>query len=117
MKVVATHSDVDVPVEHGRNTIHLDAGIEYVMHDVEVESGLRADVFASVRDITGQPDCFDSAQPMTGKLIAPFIGGLGDAISMLPLLAATRKAPQLQPIPLAHGRSQKQPLLKPMTLR
>lgn len=90
MKAVTTHSDLDVPVEHGRNAIHLVAGIEYVMHDVEVESGLRADVFASVRDLPPRPVRFDPARPMNGKLIAPFIGGLGDAISMLPLLAAIR---------------------------
>lgn len=90
MKAVVTHSDLDVPVEHGRSAIHLAAGIEYVMHDVEVESGLRADVFASVRKLPRRPRQFDSAQPMNGKLIAPFIGGLGDAISMLPILAAIR---------------------------
>ena len=71
MKAVTTHSNLDVPVEHGRSAIHLVAGIEYVMHDVEIESGLRADVFSSVRDLPSRPGRFDSARPMNGKLIVP----------------------------------------------
>ena len=44
MQVVAVRKSITVPVEKGHNTITLHAGVRYVMHDTEVDSGLAAGV-------------------------------------------------------------------------
>ena len=97
MQVVAAKNSITVPVEHGRNVITLEAGRPYVMHDVEVASGLRADAFDQVQALPPRPLRFDPQGRHTGRLIVPFIGGLGDAVSLLPVLSSIRgRHPGLQ---------------------
>ncbi len=91
MQVVAVHTTMEVPVENGRAVIRLETGRPYVMHDVEAASGGDANVFERVVAIPTRPRPFDAEGPLSGRLIVPFIGGLGDAISMLPVLAAIRR--------------------------
>ncbi len=109
MRIVRPARDITVPVERGRGSITLRRGAEYVMHDVEAASGSRASVWRSVRALPPRPKHWypdaprrtDAERRGTGvsdaerrgtslRLIVPFIGGLGDAVSMLPLLAAIR---------------------------
>jgi ADP-heptose:LPS heptosyltransferase len=91
MQAVTTKSTITVPVENGRSAISLDGGRAYVMHDVEVAGGAEAGVFAQVADLPPAPRRFDSGGPLSGRLIVPFIGGLGDAVSLLPVLSAIRR--------------------------
>ncbi len=91
MQAVAVHTTMTVPVENGRNTITMQAGRAYVMHDVEVASGQQSGVFSEVSAIPARPRRFDPAGKLTGSLIVPFIGGMGDAISILPVLGSLRK--------------------------
>jgi ADP-heptose:LPS heptosyltransferase len=91
MHAVTAGNTITVPVEHGRSTITLDAGRAYVMHDVEVASGRQADVFEDVAALPPAPRRFDPKRPLAGRMIVPFIGGLGDAVSLLPVLSAIRR--------------------------
>lgn len=91
MKAVEVRSTMQVPVEHGRGAITLEAGTAYVMHDVESASGAQADAFLRIDALPPRPRRFDGGGPLAGRMIVPFIGGLGDAISMLPVLSAIRR--------------------------
>ena len=91
MQSVEVHTTLQVAVENGRRAIELEAGHPYVMHDVEAASGAQAKAFERVEPVPPRPGPFDSDGPLTGRMILPFIGGLGDAISMLPVLAAIRR--------------------------
>jgi ADP-heptose:LPS heptosyltransferase len=91
MQAVTTKSTITVPVENGCNTISLDGGRAYVMHDVEVAGGAQAGVFEQVAKLPATPRRFDSGGPLSGRLVVPFIGGLGDAVSLLPVLSAVRR--------------------------
>ncbi|MEE8156009.1 MAG: glycosyltransferase family 9 protein [Phycisphaerales bacterium] len=91
MQVVAVRKSITVPVEKGYNTITLHAGVRYVMHDTEVDSGSAAGVWKRVDALPEVPEQFNSRQACTGRLLVPFIGGLGEAISMLPVLASIRR--------------------------
>jgi ADP-heptose:LPS heptosyltransferase len=91
MHAVTTKSTITVPVENGRSAISLDGGRAYVMHDVEVAGGSEAGVFEQVTQLPSSPRRFDSRGPLSGRLIVPFIGGLGDAVSLLPVLSAIRR--------------------------
>ncbi len=96
MQVVAVRKSITVPVEKGHNTITLRAGVRYVMHDTEVDSGVAAGVWKRVEPLPEAPAKFNPRQTCTGQLLVPFIGGLGEAISMLPILASIRQQhPQL----------------------
>ncbi len=96
MQVVAVRKSITVPVEKGHNTITLRAGVRYVMHDTEVDSGSAAGVWKRVEALPEAPARFNPRHACTGRLLAPFIGGLGEAISMLPVLASIRRQhPQL----------------------
>ena len=96
MQVVAVGKSITVPVENGRNTITLRSGLRYVMHDTEVDSGLQAGVWKRVEALPDLPARFDPRQTCSGQLLVPFIGGLGEAISMGPVLASIhRQHPQL----------------------
>lgn len=87
MKVVVPHQDITVPVEHGRRSIGLSGGVAYVMHDVEAEGGRQAGVLRVLEDRATRPARFDAALASgPRRTILPFIGGLGDAIAMLPIL-------------------------------
>ncbi len=91
MRVVTVAKDLMVPFENGRCTIVLAPGVPYVMHDVEAESGREAGVLCSDQALPPQPARFDPARAARGRLIVPFIGGMGDAVSMLPVLASIRE--------------------------
>jgi hypothetical protein len=91
MQAVTPRNTVTVPVENGRSTVTLEAGRPYVMHEVEAAGGRQADVFEQVAALPPAPRRFDPAGPLTGRLIVPFIGGLGDAVSLLPVLGAIRR--------------------------
>ena len=91
MHAVTARNTITVPVERGRSTITLDAGQAYVMHDVEVAGGREADAFEQVAALPAAPRRFDPTRPLTGRMIVPFIGGLGDAVSLLPVLSAIRQ--------------------------
>lgn len=86
MKVVITNSNLRVPVERGRRAIDLGQGVPYIMHDVEAGSGRQAGALAAVRSLPPRPVAFNSNRRFKGRLVVPFIGGLGDALSMFPLL-------------------------------
>jgi len=90
MRTVAVHTTIDVPVEHGRSSISLETGRAYVMHDVEVASGQEAGAFEQVSAVPARPQCFNPDGKLTGRMVVPFIGGLGDAISLLPVLNSLR---------------------------
>ena len=91
MQVVAVRKSITVPVEKGHNTITLRAGVRYVMHDTEVDSGSAAGVWKRVEPLPEAPARFNPRQTCTGQLLVPFIGGLGEAISTLPVLASIRR--------------------------
>jgi ADP-heptose:LPS heptosyltransferase len=91
MHAVVAKSTITVPVENGRSAITLEAGRPYVMHDVEVAGGTRADVFEQVAALPPVPRRFDPGARLSGRMIVPFIGGLGDAVSLLPVLSAIRR--------------------------
>ncbi len=88
MHAVAVHTRMTVPVENGRSTITMLAGRPYVMHDGEVAGGKQSGVFSDVSALPVRPRRFDRDRTLTGRLIVPFIGGMGDAISMLPVLGS-----------------------------
>ncbi len=90
MRTVAVHTTMDVPVEDGRSSISLQTGRAYVMHDVEVASGQDAGAFEQVSAVPARPQCFRPGGKLTGRMVVPFIGGLGDAISLLPVLNSLR---------------------------
>lgn len=91
MQAVTVPTTMTVPVENGRSTITMHAGRAYVMHDVEVAGGQQSGVFSDVSPIPARPRGFDREATLTGRLIVPFIGGMGDAISMLPVLGSLRQ--------------------------
>ena len=91
MQVVAVHKSITVPVEKGHNTITLHTGVRYVMHDTEVDSGIAAGVWKRVDALPEAPERFNPRRSCSGRLLVPFIGGLGEAISMLPVLASIRR--------------------------
>ncbi|MCH8151529.1 MAG: glycosyltransferase family 9 protein [Planctomycetes bacterium] len=91
MQVVSAHTTLTVPVERGRSTITLKAGKRYVMHDVEVASGQQAGAFRQVKPLPSRPRRFDPTVICTGRMVVPFIGGMGDAVSMLPVLGSLRQ--------------------------
>lgn len=94
MRIVTTNETRRVAVEKGRNVITLQAGSAYIMHDVEVASGQAAGVWSNVQTLPKNPIqlvCNQSTLAQaTGRMILPFIGGLGDALSMLPVIASIR---------------------------
>jgi ADP-heptose:LPS heptosyltransferase len=93
MRVISCKSDLTVAVERGRTAISLRRGVEYVMHDVEVASGERAGVFKTVRSLPTKPAPWSASDTAAhcSRLVVPFIGGLGDAVSMLPVFAEIRR--------------------------
>lgn len=97
MQVVAAHNTVAVPVENGRSAISLQTGTDYVMHDVEVAGGRRAGAFEHIKPLPARPRRFEPDKGPAGRMILPFIGGMGDAVSMLPVLTAiSRRHPRLR---------------------
>lgn len=97
MQVVAVPNAMTVPVENGRSATTLDAGTEYVLHDVEVDGGRQAGVFELIRDLPPRPSRADLETEPAGRLILPFIGGLSEAVAMLPVVAEIRRrCPRLQ---------------------
>ncbi len=91
MHAVAVHSTIDVPVETGRRSISLQTDRAYVMHDIEVASGRHAGAFEKVSAIPARPRRFEPGGRLTGRMAVPFIGGMGDAISLLPALSSLRR--------------------------
>ena len=91
MQSVVVHTTLQVPVENGRNEITLEAGRPYVMHDVEAVGGGQAKVFERVEALPLRPRPYDVQGSQAGRMIVPFIGGLSDAISLVPVLAAIRR--------------------------
>ncbi len=97
MQVVTVARDLTVAVEVGRRNVHLDAGRSYVLHDAEVHSGRAAAAFDRVAPLPARPQPWAStraaggAGAVGGRLILPYIGGLGDAVSLLPVLASLRR--------------------------
>lgn len=91
MRIVTVSRDMTVAVEKGRGAVHFAAGRSYVLHDVEVASGRESGAFDRVEALPARPRMLDPAGPVSGRLILPFVGGLGDAISMLPLVASLRR--------------------------
>ena len=97
MHVVVPSQTITVSVENGRSSITLAAGERYVMHDVEVAGGRQAGVFAEAGPLPPRPPRYSAASNPGGRMIIPFIGGLGDAVSMLPVLATIcRQHPRLR---------------------
>lgn len=97
MKIIQTKTDLVVPVERGRRQMNLQAALSYVMHEVEVESGRQAGAFGTVQDLPVHPRAFDGAHTRSGTMLIPFIGGLGDAVCMHPvLMEITRRHPELE---------------------
>ncbi|MEM7230218.1 MAG: glycosyltransferase family 9 protein [Planctomycetota bacterium] len=97
MKAVQTRATVTVAVEHGRRAIELRESETYVLHDQEVASGQRAQMFAQVQDLPSEPIPYAALTAAPGRIIVPFIGGLGDAISILPVLNAIQhQAPEAE---------------------
>jgi ADP-heptose:LPS heptosyltransferase len=90
MKVVVPSTSVAVPVEHGRRAIQLTGGVSYVMHDVEAAGGARAGILGPPREIPARPARYAAGTEARGSLVLPFIGGLGDAVAMLPVLQELR---------------------------
>ncbi len=88
MQVVSVDRKIEVAVEKGRSSITLQANEPYVMHDVEVASGKQAGAFSQVSPLPVHPAMFTPHAAGGGRLILPFIGGLGDAVSTLPVLSA-----------------------------
>jgi ADP-heptose:LPS heptosyltransferase len=88
MQVVIPKSSMRVHVERGLRTIELRAGEVCVMHDVEVASGLRADAFAATQPLPPVPVRWNDRPRDAARMLVPFIGGMGDAVSMLPVIAA-----------------------------
>lgn len=83
---------MDVAVEHGRRTIQLQADQAYVMHDVEAMSGIQAGALDLVEPFPTSPALLSADRPAKGdRLLMPFIGGLGDALSTLPILAELKR--------------------------
>jgi ADP-heptose:LPS heptosyltransferase len=91
MQVVSVLETRSVAVERGRGVIELRAGERLVMHDVEVAGGQSAGVLELVGRPPGRPARFDPAAGLQGRLIVPFIGGLGEAVSLLPVLGSLRR--------------------------
>ncbi|MHC5022824.1 MAG: hypothetical protein ACYTGG_02775, partial [Planctomycetota bacterium] len=100
MQIIQPRESLAVAVEKGRHAVRLEAGVRYVMHDVEVASGRHADVFATVEPMPASPAPLDPAAPPE-RLVIPFIGGLGDAISILPVLRAIKSLPTRPRIDIA----------------
>ena len=95
MRAIRPRHALEAPVEHGRRSIHLRGDAAYVMHDVEAQSGVRAGVL-DVDDVLPPPPlCISCDGPNQGRrLVMPFIGCLGDASSILAVLAELkRRAP------------------------
>ncbi|MHC4949101.1 MAG: glycosyltransferase family 9 protein [Planctomycetota bacterium] len=91
MQLISFKRSLVVPVERGRRTIPVRRGVVYVMHDVEVDGAVRAGVAASVRPLPPTPARLASPDGVTGELVLPFIGGLGDALCLLPVLETLRR--------------------------
>jgi ADP-heptose:LPS heptosyltransferase len=92
MKAVEVRSTLQVPVEHGHGAITLEAGRPYVVHDVEAAGGAEVGALLRVDALPPRPRRFAGGKgPLAGRMIVPFVGGLGDAISMLPVLSAIRR--------------------------
>jgi ADP-heptose:LPS heptosyltransferase len=90
MKVATAGRDLTVALEGGRSAARLEAGAGYVLHDVEAAGGEASGALCEVREVPPRPARFDPGTPLTGRLIVPFIGGMGDAVCMLPVLASVR---------------------------
>ncbi len=89
MKVVRVRETTIVAVEGGHDAIRLEGGRPYVLHEVEARSARETGVPASVEALPARPRRFDPAGA-SGRMIVPFIGGPGDAVSSLPVLASVR---------------------------
>ena len=75
MKIIKTTTDLSVPVERGRRQMRLQAAVQYIMHDVEVENGRHAGVFQSIQTMPHRPAVIDPTTTLESSLIVPFIGG------------------------------------------
>jgi ADP-heptose:LPS heptosyltransferase len=92
MRVIKPKHMLEAPVEHGRAAIQLHGDVAYVMHDVEASSGLQAGVLDVDDALPAPPVCISSDHLDEGmRLVMPFIGGLGDALSSLPVLAELKR--------------------------
>lgn len=90
MKAVTVRSALTVALDGGRSAARLEAGTPYVLHEVEAASGQAAGALASVQELPPRPARFDPADRLSGRLVLPFIGGMGDAVCLLPVLASIR---------------------------
>jgi len=98
MKIVTPGSTITVAVERGRHAVQLQEGVAYVMHDVEANSARQAGLVAVVQplDIEATRILHQHGEQRSGTLLVPFIGGLGDALCILPLVETIRRChPQL----------------------
>jgi hypothetical protein len=91
MQVARPRGAMTVAVERGRSAIELAGGVDIVLHDVEIRSGMQAGVFERVERLPAAPSPFSARRTPSGPVIVPFIGGLGDAVAMLPVLEAIRR--------------------------
>lgn len=97
MQAVVVRTTMTVPAEHGRSAMTLEAGRTYVMHDVEAAGGREVEAFEQVAPLPHRPAPAACGGPLAGRMIVPFIGGFGDAISLLPVLSTMqRRNPRLQ---------------------
>ncbi len=98
MQIARAGKDMTVAVERGRNVIQLRGGEDVVMHDVEIQSGMQAGAFDRVEPLPVRPVVFSRKARICGPVVMPFIGGLGDAIAMLPVIEAIRRLAPDQPL-------------------
>lgn len=69
--------------------MRLEVDLPVILHDVEASGGESAGMLRSVEPVPASPAPLDLAAA-PHRIIVPFIGGLGDAVSLLPILQAIR---------------------------
>lgn len=91
MQVVSVTKTLSVAVERGANAITLSRGDRLVMHDIELAGGQAAGALEPAGPLPVRPARFDPATRLHGRLVVPFIGGLDEALSLLPVMASIRR--------------------------
>ncbi|MCA9286473.1 MAG: glycosyltransferase family 9 protein [Phycisphaerales bacterium] len=89
MKTVVPVQDMQVSAERGRSLLEFEGGVRYILSDVEAMSGLSAGAL-HVSDAPDAPPAYRPADFRGSRLAVPFIGGQGDAVALLPVLATIR---------------------------
>lgn len=91
MKLIEVSKTLRAPAEKGAATMIFRPGQRYLLHDDEAAAGQAAGVLTGVYDLPGAVERFDPSRHSRGKVVFPFVGGYGDAVSCIPVFHALRR--------------------------